>query len=179
MMMPEGRVNAAPLGLMGFGMTTVLLNLHNLGLIDLNWMILGMGLFYGGLAQILAGILESRKGNTFATVAFCSYGFFWLSFVVMVVQGGVGSSSLAAYLIMWGIFTSVMMVGSLRMGRALQVIFITLVILYFLLAAAQLTGSEPLTRVAGAEGILCGASAIYLASAEILNEVYGRRVLPV
>ena len=178
-MMPEERVNAAPLGLMGFGMTTVLLNLHNLGLIDLNWMILGMGVFYGGLAQILAGILESRKGNTFATVAFCSYGFFWLSFVAMVVHGGVGSRSLAAYLIMWGIFTSVMFVGSLRMGRALQGVFLTLAILFFLLAAAQLSGSELLTRVAGAEGVLCGTSAIYLASAEILNEVYGRKVLPV
>src|SRR3981081_4755717 len=71
--------NPAPLGLLGFGMTTVLLNLHNAGFYELNSMILAMGICYGGTAQVIAGIMEWRKGNTFATTAFTSYGLFWLS----------------------------------------------------------------------------------------------------
>ena len=77
--------NPAPLGLLGFGMTTVLLNLHNAGFYELNTMILAMGMCYGGLAQIIAGIMEWKKGNTFATTAFISYGFFWLSLVALIV----------------------------------------------------------------------------------------------
>src|SRR6476469_5791788 len=77
--------NTAPLGLLGFGMTTVLLNLHNAGFYELNSMILAMGVCYGGVAQIIAGIMEWRKGNTFATTAFLSYGLFWLSLVVLII----------------------------------------------------------------------------------------------
>lgn len=77
--------NPAPLGLLGFGMTTVLLNLHNAGCYELNSMILAMGLAYGGTAQIIAGIMEWKKNNTFGTTAFISYGFFWLSLVALVV----------------------------------------------------------------------------------------------
>ena len=77
--------NPAPLGLMGFGMTTVLLNLHNAGIIPLSSMILAMGLCYGGLAQVIAGVMEWKKHNTFGTLAFTSYGLFWLSLVVMLV----------------------------------------------------------------------------------------------
>src|ERR1041384_27852 len=77
--------NPAPLGLLGFGMTTVLLNLHNAGFYDLNSMILAMGICYGGAAQIVAGIMEWRKGNTFATTAFLSYGLFWLSLVTLII----------------------------------------------------------------------------------------------
>src|ERR1700757_5069113 len=77
--------NPAPLGLLGFGMTTVLLNLHNAGFYELNSMILAMGICYGGAAQIIAGIMEWRKGNTFATTAFLSYGLFWLSLVTLII----------------------------------------------------------------------------------------------
>ncbi|MEM2638376.1 MAG: acetate uptake transporter [Candidatus Hadarchaeales archaeon] len=177
--------NAAPLGLMGFGLTTVLLNLHNVGLIPLTSMILGMGIFYGGLAQLIAGVIESRKGNTFGTVAFCSYGLFWLSFVALLILPKMGladaanSHSIGAYLIMWGIFTLIMSVGSLKMRKSVQVIFFSLAILFFLLASAEFAGSEILKRIAGIEGIFCGLSAIYTAVGEILNEVYGREVLPV
>src|SRR5207249_7636307 len=98
--------NPAPLGLLGFGMTTVLLNLHNAGLYELNSMILAMGIFYGGLAQIIAGIMEWKKGNTFATTAFISYGLFWLSLVGLIVLPKIGwasaadSTAMAAYLAM-------------------------------------------------------------------------------
>jgi uncharacterized protein len=100
--------NPAPLGLLGFGMTTVLLNLHNAGFYELNSMILAMGICYGGLAQIIAGIMEWKKGNTFATTAFTSYGLFWLSLVVLIVLPKVGwgtatnDTAMAAYLAMWG-----------------------------------------------------------------------------
>src|SRR4249920_1118717 len=77
--------NPAPLGLLGFGMTTVLLNLHNAGLVELGTTVLAMGIFYGGICQVLAGLMEWKKGNTFGTVAFTSYGFFWLSLVAIIV----------------------------------------------------------------------------------------------
>ncbi len=77
--------NPAPLGLLGFGMTTVLLNLHNAGFFELNSMILAMGICYGGAAQVIAGIMEWKKNNTFGATAFTSYGFFWLSLVALIV----------------------------------------------------------------------------------------------
>src|SRR5512136_3148041 len=82
--------NPAPLGLMGFGMTTVLLNIHNAGFFPLSAMVLAMGIFYGGIAQIIAGIMESRKGNTFGTTAFTSYGLFWLTLVGLLVMPRLG-----------------------------------------------------------------------------------------
>src|SRR5436190_8379260 len=121
--------NPAPLGLLGFGMTTVLLNLHNAGFYELNAMILAMGICYGGVAQIIAGVMEWRKNNTFAATAFISYGLFWLSLVTLIVLAKLGlgaassETSMAAYLAMWGLFTAVMFVGTLRLNRALQVVF--------------------------------------------------------
>src|SRR5437660_4429657 len=85
--------NPAPLGLLGFGMTTVLLNLHNAGFYELNSMILAMGICYGGAAQIIAGVMEWKKGNTFATTAFVSYGLFWLSLVALILLPKLGSAS--------------------------------------------------------------------------------------
>src|SRR5213075_1306483 len=132
--------NPAPLGLLGFGMTTVLLNFHNAGFYELNAMILAMGICYGGIAQVLAGMMEWRKGNTFATTAFISYGLFWLSLVALIVltklDWGVATNdkAMSAYLLMWGLFTLIMFIGTLRLNRALQVVFGTLTILFFLLA---------------------------------------------
>jgi uncharacterized protein len=176
--------NPAPLGLLGFGMTTVLLNLHNAGFYSLDAMILGMGIFYGGLAQILAGIMEWKKGNTFGTVAFASYGFFWLTLVALLVlprlQWGEApqTAAMVAYLIMWGLFTSAMFVGTLKLNRALQFVFASLAILFFLLAIGDATGSAAIKKLAGYEGIICGLSAIYAAIAQVLNEVYRKTVLP-
>src|ERR1700749_925221 len=81
----DGIANPAPLGLCAFGMTTVLLNIHNAGVYEMNSMILAMGIFYGGLAQVVAGIIEAKKNNTFGLTAFTSYGFFWLSLVGLIV----------------------------------------------------------------------------------------------
>jgi len=214
--MSEKTANPAPLGLLGFGMTTILLNfVHNLRTPNpIDGMILGMGIFYGGLAQIIAGILEYKKGNTFGTTAFTSYGLFWLSFVALnwlgvksVAEYGiwpfssyggfitdyntpwfVSQEAFAAYFFMWGLFTFVMFFGTLKKNGALQFVFMSLAILFFLLAAKSAllaytsikpTDLEPFTRIIGIEGIVCGASAVYLALAEVLNEAHGKTVLPI
>ena len=186
--MNEKLANPAPLGLMGFGMTTVLLNLHNSGFYAMDTMILAMGLAYVGLAQIIAGVMEFRKGNTFGTTAFCSYGLFWLSLVALharVLSDSFlnveifSNASLAAYFFMWGLFTAVMFIGTLKANRALQFVFLSLAVLFFLLTIRYLTGSELIGTVAGYEGIICGLSAVYLALAEVLNETHGRIILPV
>jgi len=176
--------NPAPLGLLGFGMTTVLLNIHNAGFQALDTMILGMGIFYGGVAQIIAGIMEWKKNNTFGTTAFTSYGLFWLTLVALLVFPKMGwgdapsSSAMAGYLFMWGLFTFFMFIGTLKLNRALQFVFASLTILFWLLSLADATGNIMITRIAGFEGIVCGGSAIYAAVAQVLNEVYGRTVLP-
>lgn len=176
--------NPAPLGLLGFGMTTVLLNLHNAGLFGLGSMILAMGIFYGGCAQIIAGIMEWKKGNTFGTTAFTSYGLFWLTLVWLIVAPKLGiaekteETAMAAYLFMWGLFTFVMFIGTLKLNRALQVVFLTLTILFWLLAYRDFYGDATVGKIAGYEGIFCGFSAIYAGLAQVLNECYGKTVLP-
>lgn len=178
--------NPAPLGLLGFGMTTVLLNFHNAGFYPLDTMILAMGIFYGGVAQIFAGWMEWRKGNTFATTAFCSYGLFWISLVALIllpkadigIAGPAKDTAMAAYLTMWGLFTAIMFLGTFRLSRALQVVFGSLTVLFFLLAAGDATGNHTITMIAGYEGIFCGFSAIYTGLAQVLNEVNGRQVMP-
>jgi hypothetical protein len=180
----DSTANPAPLGLLGFGMTTVLLNLHNAGYYELNSMILAMGLCCGGTAQVIAGIMEWKKNNTFAATAFISYGFFWLSLVAMLVLPKLNlavatdATAKSAYLAMWGLFTAVMFIGTFRLNRALQVIFGSLTILFFLLAIGDITENAKLLRFAGFEGLFCGFSAIYAGLAQVLNEVYGKTVLP-
>jgi hypothetical protein len=165
-------------------MTTVLLNIHNAGYYELNTMILAMGIFYGGMAQIIAGIMEWKKNNTFGTTAFTSYGLFWLTLVGLLLMPSLGLGTatskvaFAAYFFMWGLFTFAMFIGTLRINRALQVVFLTLTILFFLLAARDYFGSAAIGTLAGYEGIICGLSAIYAALAQVLNEVYKKVVLP-
>jgi len=177
--------NPAPLGLMAFGMTTVLLNLHNSGVFELGSMILAMGIFYGGSAQVIAGIMEWKKGNTFGTTAFTSYGFFWLSFVGLLVMPKMGiasppeNSALVAYLVMWGIFTGGLFVATLKLSGSLQFVFASLTILFFLLAIGDYTGSETIKHIAGYEGLICGFSAVYASLGQVVNEVYGKTILPV
>lgn len=177
--------NPAPLGLMGFGMTTILLNIHNAGFFPISSMVLAMGIFYGGIAQIIAGVMEFKKGNTFGTTAFTSYGLFWLTLVALIIMPKMGyadptpHSFMGWYLVMWGTFTLFMFMGTLKANKVLQFVFFTLTILFFMLAVRDFTGSHYIGKLAGWEGILCGASAFYLAMAEVINEQYGRTILPV
>jgi succinate-acetate transporter protein len=176
--------NPAPLGLLGFGLTTVLLNFHNAGFYELNTMVLAMGIFYGGIAQIIAGMMEWKKNNTFGTTAFTSYGLFWLSLVGLILLPSLGlgtaasKPAMAAYFFMWGLFTFVMFLATLRLNRALQFVFLSLTILFLLLTARDFLGSSAIGTLAGYEGIICGLSAIYTGLAQVLNEVYKKVVAP-
>lgn len=180
----DSSANPAPLGLLGFGMTTILLNIHNAGIYPLDSMIMGMGIFVGGLAQVIAGTQEWKKNNTFGATAFTAYGFFWMALVATWVMPALGLASKSAdldmgfFLAIWGIFTTGMFFGTLRMNRALQVVFGTLAALFFLLAARDFSGSAAIGALAGWVGIVCGFSALYAAIAEVLNEVYGKVVMP-
>ena len=175
--------NPGPLGLLGFGMTTVLLNLHNAELLPLSIAIVAMGIALGGLAQIIAGIFELRNGNTFAGTAFTAYGLFWWSLVLIWLNPGekIASAdkiSMGYYLLLWGIFTAFMFVGTLKHNKATQVVFGSLTVLFILLALGDFTGIHTITIIAGFEGIFCGLSAIYSAMGQILNEEYGKKVIP-
>ena len=176
--------NPGPLGLLGFGMTTVLLNLHNCGLLPLSIVIVAMGIAMGGLAQIIAGIFELRNGNTFAGTAFTAYGLFWWSLVLIWVnpfaETGIAGDTLtlAFYLLLWGIFTLFMFIGTLKHNKATQVVFGSLTILFMLLALGDFTGNHTITMIAGFEGIFCGASAIYSAAGQIVNAEYGKTIIP-
>ena len=181
----DSTANPAPLGLCAFGLTTILLNFHNAGFYPLDAMILAMGIFYGGLAQVLAGIMEWRKGNSFGTTAFTSYGLFWLSLagilMIPALELGVapGARAMFAYLGIWGLFTGALFIGTLKLTRGLQFVFLTLTVLFFLLALAHATDSVVLLRIAGYEGIVCGAGAVYVGLGQLLNEVYGKTVCPI
>jgi succinate-acetate transporter protein len=192
--MSEKLANPAPLGLLGFGLTTVLLNLHNAGFFPLDTMILAMGLAYGGLAQVIVGIMEFKKGNTFGTTAFTSYGLFWWSLVLLLVLPKTSmftgltaptETAMAAYFFMWGLFTLAMFFGTLKKNRALQFVFMSLAILFFMLTIRDLTGNPTLfgsftfNNLTGIEGVICGLSAVYLAIADVLNEAHGKTVLPI
>ena len=175
--------NPGPLGLLGFGMTTVLLNLHNAGLLPLSIAIVAMGIALGGLAQIIAGIRELCQGNTFAGTAFTAYGLFWWSLVLIWVNPFEGIESatktdMGYYLLLWGIFTAFMFIGTLKHNKATQVVFGSLTILFMLLAIGDFTGNHTITMIAGFEGIFCGLSAIYSAMGQILNAEYGKEVMP-
>jgi len=176
--------NPAPLGLLGFGMTTVLLNLHNADIISMSSVILSMGIFYGGLAQVMTGLMEWKKGNTFGTTAFTSYGLFWFSLVGLLVlpMMGIGEptekAAMGFYLLLWGVFTVFMFIGTLRMNRATQFVFASLALLFFVLALGDFTGVSTITVAGGLIGLVCGSSAIYTALATVLNGVYQKSVLP-
>ncbi|BAQ35363.1 MULTISPECIES: acetate uptake transporter [Dehalococcoides] len=182
--------NPAPLGLLGFGMTTILLNIHNAGFFPLNVAIFAMGIFYGGIAQVIAGILEYRKGNTFGTTAFISYGMFWLTLVFILIAPQMGlpeawaapPAFLGWYLCLWGLFTLFMVFPTLKKNGATAFVFISLTVLFFLLAIGHWIPGDAgkiFIRIGGWEGIVCGLSAVYLAAAEVLNESCGKSVLPV
>lgn len=184
--MEKQLANPGPLGLLGFGMTTILLNIHNMGFFPISAVIIAMGLFYGGIAQVIAGLISFKKGNLFAATAFTSYGFFWLTLVAIWMLPSTGitlasttpDSFLACYLALWGLFTGFMWYGTWGTSRVLQFVFLSLTILFFLLAIEKWTGIKSITTIAGVVGVICGSSAFYLAIAELLEEIKQRKVLP-
>lgn len=176
--------NPGPLGLSGFGLTTILLNLHNAGFFPVDSMIMGMGIFFGGLAQVIVGILEWKKNNMLGTVAFTSYGFFWISLVTVWVFPKMGlaeasnTTAMGWYLFIWGLFSFGLWLGTLAHAKIMAVLFGTVVVLFWLLAAANWTGSHIIHTIAGYEGILCGGLALYIAMATFVNHEHGKKILP-
>jgi uncharacterized protein len=179
--------NPAPLGLIGFGMTTWMLSMINAGWFsgDSMGMVLALAFAFGGSAQVIAGIMELPRGNTFGTTAFISYGAFWWSFALFVLflHDKVPTAFVGWYLFMWGLFTFYMWIGTFPAPRALQLVFLALWVTFFLLAASEWTGSGALHAAlhlaGGYAGLLTAVFAIYLSAAEVINEQFGRTVLPV
>lgn len=174
--------NPAPLGLLGFGMTTILLNLHNAGLFKLDIAIAAMGFAMGGLAQIIAGVLEFKNGNTFGGTAFTAYGMFWWSLVIIwwnpFALAATVSISFGSYLLIWGMFTAFMFVGALKHNTITKIVFGSLAILFIMLALGVFFGSDIITIMAGAVGIFCGLSAFYSSVGQVVNGEYGKKVFP-
>jgi len=174
--------NPAPLGLLGFGMTTILLNLHNAGILPLSVVIVAMGFALGGLAQIIAGVLEFKLGNTFGGTAFTAYGCFWWSliFIWLAPLGTAGADKLSMgfYLLLWGIFTFMMFIGTLKHNRITQVVFLSLALLFFTLSLGDFMHNESIIRIAGCIGIFCGLSAMYSAVGQVVNNEFGKTIIP-
>ncbi len=182
--MKDNTANPGPLGLVGFGLATILLNLHNAGLFGMDTMILSMGIFMGGIVQVIVGMFEWKKNNMFGMMAFTSYGFFWLSLVFLLffpkmeLASAPTSQSMGYYLAIWAIFSLGLFVATLKMAGSMKILFASVVGLFALLAIADFTGSSTLKTIAGIEGIICGSIALYVAMAQLLNETYKREFLP-
>jgi succinate-acetate transporter protein len=173
----------APLGLAAFALTTFLLSGHNATFIpDIIW--LGPALFYGGLAQLLAGMWEFRTGNTFGAVAFTSYGAFWISFWAFVVFYATkvpksdATQAVGLYLFAWGLFTLYMWIASFRTTAAVNAVFFLLTITFFLLAFGEWGESSGLSKLGGWFGIATALVAWYASFAGVINSTFGKVVLP-
>lgn len=174
----------APVGLMGFGLTTFLLNLENAGVYHLSPVVLGMGVVYGGLAQFVAGVLEWVKGNNFTAITFMSFGAFWWSFVLISaipVFGWCGKANdmdLACYLFVWLIFTLVMTVASFTKPWSIRITFLLVDLLLILLAAGHWGPSKNCTKAGGIAGVIAAIFAMYVGAAEIINDAWKRTIFP-
>lgn len=180
--------NPAPLGLVGFGLTTVILSLVNAGVLPKGGepVVIPLALAFGGLIQIIAGCMEFRTGNTFGTVAFLSYGAFWWWFALLVMLGGHGvldlsgaGSTIAVTLIMWGVFTLYMWIATFRLSKALWWVFLTLWVTFFLLGFGDLLAMPGVKTAGGWLGVVCGLLAMYTSFALVTNTSFGKTVLPV
>jgi succinate-acetate transporter protein len=176
--------NPAPLGLAAFGLTTLVLNAFNSGLVDKasEGLVWPLGIFFGGMAQFAAGMWEAKKNNTFGFTAFASFGAFWMFLALTKILQNTGAiekvqpEGASLFLVAWGLFTGYMFVGTLKISRALQAVFGTLTILFILLAIGA--HDETWEKIAGWEGMICAGTALYASFAIVTNETWGRQVLP-
>lgn len=184
---PATIADPAPLGLAGFAFTTLLLSFGNANIIAEKGaivIVLGAAAFYGGLAQLLAGMWEFRRGNTFGATAFSSFGAFWLSYwwIANHLTGSDVHQALGLYLIGWCIFTAYMTVAALRTSAAVLAVFVFLTITYLLLGIGAFQNSMPapdtLTKAGGWLGIVTAAAAFYASAATVINVTHKRDVLP-
>ena len=180
--------NPAPLGLIGFGMTTVILSLINAGVLPGagESVVIPLAIAFGGTIQILAGIFEFRTGNTFGQTAFLSYGAFWWWWALLIIFAHTGlislkgaDSTLGVTLLAWGVFTLYMWISTFRLNGALQLVFLTLWITFFLLGLGVLLNAHGLGLAGGWVGLACGLLAVYTSFALVTNTTAGHEVLPV
>lgn len=178
--------NPTPLGFTGLGLAAVLLSLSYIGLYPVDSMIVSMAIFLGGFAQVFAGIMAWKKGSVFGGTAFCAFGLFWFSFAGLLLMPALGwiegpePLALAAYLFLWGVYTFVMLIATLKLGsKAIIFIFVTLFLLFMLLAIINGTGNTGLLVIAGYVGLIMGLAALYTGLGEVLNDAYGRTVVPI
>jgi succinate-acetate transporter protein len=177
----------APLGLAAFALTTFVLSMFNAGLVDAKGepIVVGLALAYGGAAQLLAGMWEFRKGNTFGATAFSSYGAFWLSFWAYVAFFAEGvpeanrGSAVGLYLIAWGIFTTYMWVASFRTNAAVNLVFLLLAVTFFVLGIGDAAGNDTIFKLGGWLGLATAVAAWYASFAGVTNSTFGRAMLPV
>lgn len=178
--------NPTPLGFTGLGLSAILLSLSYIGIYPVDSMIVSMAMFLGGFAEVFAGIMAWKKGSIFGGTAFCAFGLFWLSLASLLLLPAAGlieapaPISTAAYLFIWGVYTFVLLIATLKLGsKAIMFIFATLFLLFMLLAIVNATGNAGLLVIAGYVGLIVGFAALYTALAIILNDAYGRTVAPV
>jgi len=174
--------NPAVVGLAGFGLTTMMLQLHNLGLAGLG-PVVWLGLVFGGLAQMIAGLQEHKMGNNFGYTAFTAYGCFWISLAAILLGNkfevfASSPTDIGWFLVLWTVFSLILWVGSLKISKAMAACFTTLVIGFVLLDLAHF-GYPDLTRWAGWDLMVCAGLAWYMMAHVILADLFGRDVLPV
>ncbi len=178
--------NPTPLGFTGLGLSAVLLSLSYIGLFPVDSMIVAMAIFLGGFAQVFAGLMAWKKGSVFGGTAFCAFGLFWFSLAALILMPALGwveaptPISLAAYLSLWGVYTFVMLVATLKLGsKAIMFVFVTLFLLFMLLAIVNATGNAGLLVIAGYDGLVMGLGALYTALGIVLNDAYGKTIVPI
>lgn len=181
------QVNPAALGLVCFGLTTVLLSLINAGVLPVGGepVVIPLAIAFGGTAQIIAGLMEVKLGNTFGMTAFIAYGAFWWWFALLLMLGHNGVLDLSAAhgtigvaLLLWGVFSLYMWIATFKLSRVLFLIFLTLWVTFFLLGSGALFGMAMLTQLGGWLGLSCGSLALYGSFAIITNSTFGKTVLP-
>ncbi len=181
------QVNPAALGLVCFGLTTVLLSLINAGVLPAGGepVVIPLAIAFGGTAQIIAGLMEVKLGNTFGITAFIAYGAFWWWFALLLMLGHVGvldlsaaHSTIAAALLLWGVFTLYMWIATFKLSRVVFLVFLTLWITFFLLGAGALFAMPMVSHLGGWAGLVCGSLALYGSFAIVTNSTFGRTVLP-
>jgi succinate-acetate transporter protein len=179
-----------PLGLAGFAGTTFFLSAVNSGMLAAGVQagVLGLAIFYGGIAQLLAGMWEFVKGNTFGATAFASFGAFWLSFWWLTTKSHLEGSphdinhAIGTYLLVWTIFTAYMFIASLRTTAAIAAVFIALAVTFLFLAIGAFKGDAAghgLTEVGGYVGLVTAILAWYGSFAAVTNSTFDKTVLPV
>jgi succinate-acetate transporter protein len=178
--------NPAPLGFTGLGLSAVLLSLSYIGVYPVESMIVSMAIFLGGFAQVFAGIMAWKKGDVFAGTAFSAFGLFWFSLAGLIIMPAIGwaeassGTAMAAYLFIWGVYTFVMLLITMKIGvKALQFVFVTLFVLFMLLAVVNATGNAGLLVIAGYVGLIMGLGSLYTALAMVMNEIHGKTILPI